>query len=88
MTPTRTRRGGKLYRYYVSADVLKRDADACTMWRIPAAEIESAVIEQVRRPVHSPEMVVRRWRAARHSLEASRTRFIPTAPPQLFECTT
>ena len=26
MTPTHTRKGGKLYRYYVSTDVLKRDA--------------------------------------------------------------
>ncbi len=24
MTPTHTRKGGKLYRYYVSTDVLKR----------------------------------------------------------------
>ena len=29
MTPAHTRKGGKLYRYYVSTDVLKRDAEAC-----------------------------------------------------------
>ena len=34
MTPTHTRKGGKLYRYYVSTDVLKRDADACTVRRV------------------------------------------------------
>jgi hypothetical protein len=69
MTPTHTRKGGKLYRYYVSTDVLKRDADACTVRRIPAAEIESAVIEQVRVLLRSPEIIVRTWRAARKSLD-------------------
>jgi hypothetical protein len=69
MTPSHTRKGGKLYRYYVSTDVLKRDADACTVRRVPAAEIESAVGEQVRSLLRSPEMIVRPWRAARESLD-------------------
>jgi hypothetical protein len=69
MTPSHTRKGGRLYRYYVSTDVLKRDADACTIRRIPAAEIESAVIEQVRVLLRSPEIIVRTWRVARHSLD-------------------
>ena len=41
MTPTHTRKGGRLYRYYVSTDVLKRDADGCPVRRVPAAEIEA-----------------------------------------------
>jgi hypothetical protein len=69
MTPTHTRKGGKLYRYYVSTDVLKRDADACSVRRIPAAEIESAVTEQVRELLRSPEIVVRTWRVARTALD-------------------
>jgi DNA invertase Pin-like site-specific DNA recombinase len=69
MTPTHTRKGGKLYRYYVSTDVLKHDADACTVRRVPAAEIESAVIEQMRGLLRSPEIIVRTWRAARESLD-------------------
>jgi DNA invertase Pin-like site-specific DNA recombinase len=69
MTPTHTRKGGKLYRYYVSTDVLKRDAEACTVRRVPAAEIESAVIEQVRGLLRSPEIIVRTWRIARKSLD-------------------
>ena len=69
MTPAHTRKGGKLYRYYVSTDVLKRNAEACTVRRVPAAEIESAVIEQVRGLLRSPEIIVRTWRAARKSLE-------------------
>ncbi|MBV6486705.1 MAG: hypothetical protein GHHEDOFH_00640 [Pseudorhodoplanes sp.] len=69
MTPTHTRRGGKLYRYYVSTDALKRDADACPVRRIPAAEIESAVIEQVRVLLRSPEVIMRTWRVAKRSLD-------------------
>lgn len=69
MTPTHTRKSGKLYRYYVSTDVLKRDAEACTVRRVPAGEIESAVIEQVRGLLRSPEIIVRTWRAARQALD-------------------
>jgi DNA invertase Pin-like site-specific DNA recombinase len=70
MTPTHTRKGGKLYRYYVATDVLKRDADACSVRRIPAGEIETAVIEQVRGLLRAPEIIVRTWRVARKSLNS------------------
>jgi hypothetical protein len=69
MTPAHTRKGGKLYRYYVSTDVLKRDADACPVRRIPAAEIESAVVDQLRGILRAPEIIIATRRAARHSLE-------------------
>jgi hypothetical protein len=65
MTPAHTRKNGKLYRYYVSTDVLKRDAADCAVRRIPAAEIESAVIEQLRGLLRAPEIIVRTWRAAK-----------------------
>lgn len=44
MTPTHTRKGDKLYRYYVSQLILKRGAGACPVGRVPAAEIEGAVV--------------------------------------------
>jgi site-specific DNA recombinase len=69
MTPTHTRRGGKLYRYYVSTDLLKRDPEACPISRVPAAEIERAVIEQLRVLLRSPEIIVRTWRVSRQSME-------------------
>jgi site-specific DNA recombinase len=65
MTPAHTRKGGKLYRYYVSTDVLKRDADSCPIRRVAAGEIETAVIDQLRGLMRAPEIVVRTWRAAR-----------------------
>ncbi len=65
MTPTHTRRGDKLYRYYVSQSVLKRGADACPVGRVPAAEIEGAVVDQLRGLLRAPEVIVGTWRSAR-----------------------
>jgi DNA invertase Pin-like site-specific DNA recombinase len=65
MTPTHTRRRGRLYRYYVSTKILKTGAGACPIGRVPAAEIEAAVIDQVRRLLQSPEIIVATWRAAK-----------------------
>jgi hypothetical protein len=71
MTPAHTRKGDKLYRYYVSTDVLKRDAGACPVRRVPAAEIESAVVDQLRGLLRAPEIIVRTWRAAKSMGEIS-----------------
>ena len=65
MAPTHTRKGGRLYRYYVSTAVLKQGRDACPVGRVPAGEVEAAVIGQVRHLLATPEIVVRTWRAAR-----------------------
>ncbi len=58
MSPTHTRKGGRLYRYYVSQAVLKQGRDTCPVGRLPAAEIEAAVIDQVRGLLRAPEIVV------------------------------
>jgi site-specific DNA recombinase len=70
MSPSHTRKGGRLYRYYVSTDVLSRDAEECppTVRRVSAAEIENAVVDQLRALLCAPEVIVRTWRAARHSM--------------------
>jgi site-specific DNA recombinase len=51
--------------YYVSQDVLKHGPEACPIGRVPAAEIEAAVIDQLRGIFRQPEIVVGTWRAAR-----------------------
>jgi site-specific DNA recombinase len=65
MTPTHTRKQGRLYRYYIASELLKHDAAECTVRRVPAAEIERAVVDQVRGLLRSPEMIVRTWRAGK-----------------------
>jgi len=69
MTPTHTRRGDKLYRYYVSQSVLKRGANACPVGRVPAAEIEGAVVDQLRGLLRAPEVIVGTWRSARPEID-------------------
>src|SRR5689334_11012710 len=67
MSPTHTRRRGRLYRYYVSQFVLKGSGDmaADVVRRVSAAEIETAVVNQVRLLLRQPEIIVGTWMAAR-----------------------
>ena len=69
MSPSHTRRRNRLYRYYVSQAVLKHGPEACPVRRVPAAEIEAAVIDQLRGMLRSPEFIVATWRAARSEIE-------------------
>ncbi|WP_272010905.1 recombinase family protein [Roseovarius sp. ZX-A-9] len=64
-SPTHTRKGGKLYRYYVSQTILKHGAGACAVGRVPAGEIERAVIAQIRAVFRQPEIVAGTWKTAR-----------------------
>ena len=64
-SPTHTRKGGRLYRYYVSQTVLKHGAGSCPVSRVPAGEIEAAVIDQLRAVFRQPEIVAGTWKAAR-----------------------
>jgi hypothetical protein len=67
LSPTHTRRRGRLYRYYVAQGVLKGTAedDPALVRRVPAAEIEAAVVDQVCALLRQPEVIVSTWRAAR-----------------------
>jgi DNA invertase Pin-like site-specific DNA recombinase len=67
MSPTHTRKKGRLYRYYISQSVMKRGTEACPIKQVPAAEIERIVIEQIRSLLQTPEVIVQTWRAARKS---------------------
>ncbi len=67
LSPTHCVKNGRLYRYYVAQRVLKGDAagDDSIVRRVSAAEIEAAVVEQVRALLRQPEIVVGTWLAAR-----------------------
>jgi len=69
MSPTHTRRGDKLYRYYISQSVIKSGANACPISRVAAAEVEAAVVDQLRGMLQRPEVVVSTWRAARAEID-------------------
>ena len=63
MTPTATKKRGKLYRYYVSMNVIKNrtteddsDGDQAPT-RLPAGMVEDAIVTEVRRILQTPEVV-------------------------------
>ena len=61
MTPTYTRKGERLYRYYTSMDLIQnrgRWGDAGRM-RLAAAMVDGAVITEMRRIVGAPEVAAR-----------------------------
>jgi hypothetical protein len=59
MTPTHTRRRGRLYRYYICLGASRRGHDTCPVRSIAASEVEGLVLGQVRRLLASPELVAR-----------------------------
>ena len=79
MSPTHTRKAGRLYRYYISQSVMKRGREACAVRQVPAAEIERIVIDQIRALLQTPEVIVQTWRAARKTDKIS-TRTTSAAP--------
>jgi site-specific DNA recombinase len=68
MTPTHTRKRGKLYRYYVCKELICTGQSPSPIRRVPAAQVEDAVIKQVRELVQTPEIIVATWRAARKTI--------------------
>ena len=65
MTPTHTRRRGRLYRYYICLGASRRGHETCPVRSIAAAEVEGLVLGQVRRLLASPEVVARTITAVR-----------------------
>jgi DNA invertase Pin-like site-specific DNA recombinase len=65
MSPTHTRKGQRLYRYYVDQAVIKGGAADTAVRRLPAGVVERAVIDQLRTLLRSPEVIVAAWRSAK-----------------------
>ena len=81
MTPTATRKGNRLYRYYVSMDAIRNRA--CegreSFVRLPAGMVESAVTDQIRALLRTPEIVARTLDAARRDDPELEEREVVTA---------
>ncbi len=65
MTPSHAKKNGRKYRYYVTTDVIKQGPEACPIRRLPAGEIEAAVVGWLRTTLRAPELIVRTWKAVR-----------------------
>ena len=64
MTPLHSRKNGRLYRYYVAMDAIRQGYAECAVRSVPAAEVEEAVVAQVRHLLQMPEIVARTWAVA------------------------
>ena len=54
MAHTYTKKGNRLYRYYMCLTKIKRGKDACPTPSLPAQEIEDFVVEQIREVARDP----------------------------------
>jgi len=71
MTPSHTRKAGKLYRYYVASDAIRQGYADCPVRSVPAAEVEEAVVAQVRQLLRTPEVIAKTWSAAKREGDAA-----------------
>jgi site-specific DNA recombinase len=83
MSPTHTRRRGRLYRYYVSQTILKKGAGSCEVPRVPAGEVESLVINELRSMIRSPQIIFETWRKAKVRVKACQLADVTEALTQL-----
>jgi site-specific DNA recombinase len=71
MTPTATKKGSRLYRYYTSMDLIRNRpaGDASGPLRLPAGMVEEVVVGEIRRMVRAPEVAARAIAAVRQDGE-------------------
>jgi DNA invertase Pin-like site-specific DNA recombinase len=67
MTPTATKKGTRLYRYYASMDLIRNrpTGETCGPLRLPAGMVEDAVVGEIRRMIRAPEIAARTIKALR-----------------------
>jgi site-specific DNA recombinase len=78
MTPSHTRKAGKLYRYYVAIDAIRQSFSECVVASVPAAEVEEAMIAQVRHLLCTPKIIARVWAAAKPETEVPEREVVET----------
>ena len=61
MTPTATKKGSRLYRYYASMDLIRNRpiGESAGPLRLPAGMVEDAVIGEIRRMIRAPEIAAK-----------------------------
>jgi hypothetical protein len=72
LTPTATKKGSRLYRYYTSMDLIRNRAtgDTSGLQRLAAGMVENAVIGEIRHMIRAPEIAARVADAMRQQGEA------------------
>jgi len=81
MTPTATKKGTRLYRYYASMDLIRNrpTGDASGPLRLPAGMVEDAVVGEIRRMIRAPEIAARTIKALREGNPTVEEKAVVTA---------
>ena len=61
LSPSHTRRRGRVYRYYVAREAIADGYGSCAVTSVPAADVEGAVLDHVQKLLAAPELVARTW---------------------------
>jgi DNA invertase Pin-like site-specific DNA recombinase len=69
MSPSHTRRHGRIYRYYVTREAIADGYETCAVASVPAADVEGAVLDHLQKLLAVPELVARTWAAAKREGE-------------------
>jgi hypothetical protein len=69
MSPSHTRRRGRIYRYYVTREAIADGYDTCPVTSVPAADVEGAVLDHVQKLLAAPELVARTWAVAKREAD-------------------
>jgi DNA invertase Pin-like site-specific DNA recombinase len=70
MSPSHTRRRGRMYRYYVTREAIADGYDSCALASVPAADVEGAVLDHVQKLHAAPELLARIWATAKREDDA------------------
>jgi site-specific DNA recombinase len=73
MSPSHTRRRGRIYRYYVAREAIANGYETCPVTSVPAADVEGAVLDHVQKLFAAPELVARAWATAKRESEGEVT---------------
>jgi hypothetical protein len=65
MSPSHTRRRGRIYRYYVTREAIADGYDTYAVTSVPAADVKDAVLDHLQKLLAAPELVARTWAVAR-----------------------
>src|SRR5687768_12974911 len=69
MSLSHTRRRDRIDRCYVTREAISEGYETCPVTSVPAADVEGAVLDHVRRFLVAPELVARTWATAKREGE-------------------
>jgi site-specific DNA recombinase len=69
ISPSHTRRPGRIYRYYVTCEAMADGYDTCAVTSLRAADVEGAVLDHIQKMLAAPELVARTWAVVRRDGE-------------------